>query len=739
MPPIDVTSDRARAWLQEPGYYLGSSQFTFSVPTAASVWTAYSPGSEPFDGYRLATAALADAFRRTLAMWDDLIAPDFREVADDANGAGELRVAFSALDAGEAGHAYQGPPQRPGGRVGDVWINDDYAADPFASGQYMFMAVAHEIGHTLGLKHTFEQPSPIPAQLDSHRFSVMSYSGTGERLIDIERSGAQLNVSASWVYAATPMVVDIAAVQAIYGADTGTRAGDDVYRFKERDPALRTIYDAGGVDTFDLSDFTLPNVVDLRPASYSSIGYWSREAQAAYWKAQFPEFDFTRTFADPNVYTWTDNVGIALSTVIENARGGSAADTLIGNDVANVLSGGGGADRLTGGGGADVFEGRRAELAGDTLTDLSPGDRLRISDAGFGDFSFQRIGTSLNLGGGAALSVGAGPLGFELRAGGTGVDLIATVRDARLRDFDGDGHGDFLWRNGSSGAFSTWGVTGNGMASAFNRNSYYEGGVATAWAIGATLDWNGDGATDLLFRHTSGTFTIWLSRDASFTVNAYDDFGSVTTDWRLGVAGDFNGDGRDDLIWRHDSGVITQWRASGSGFEKNVYVDGGVPTGWRLIGATDHDGDGRDDLFWRENASGAFSIWTSTGTGFRADTYTDRSVSPDWQVGALADFNGDGRGDVLWRHPTGAITIWSAEGGGFRANSYAENSVSSVWRIEQALDLNIDGRSDLVFRNASTGHFSVWLATGDGFLANAAYDASVSTDWALIASTGVMV
>ena len=51
---------------------------------------------------------------------------------------------------------------------------------------------------------------------------------------------------------------------------------------------------------------------------------------------------------DPRTYTWSDNVGIAYGTVIENVLGGAATDTLLGNDAGNYLSGGGGNDFLRG-------------------------------------------------------------------------------------------------------------------------------------------------------------------------------------------------------------------------------------------------------------------------------------------------------------------------------------------------------------------------------------------------------
>ena len=48
---------------------------------------------------------------------------------------------------------------------------------------------------------------------------------------------------------------------------------------------------------------------------------------------------------------------IANGVVIENATGGSGADTITGNSASNTLSGGGGADTLTGGLSGDILMG----------------------------------------------------------------------------------------------------------------------------------------------------------------------------------------------------------------------------------------------------------------------------------------------------------------------------------------------------------------------------------------------
>ncbi|MBB4152186.1 serralysin [Sphingomonas jinjuensis] len=365
--PIDVTAAQARSWLQQSGFYLGSNQFTFSVPGAGAQWPGYGSGSEPFKAaYAAPNAALVTGFRSAIAVWDGLIAPDFREVTESGTTIGEVRIAFTDTG-GSYGYAYQGTPVSPGGRVGDVWIDDSESGDSFLPGTYSYQAVLHEVGHTLGLKHSFDSPA-VPAAFDNYRYTIMSYTGI-ESSVTFSQSGNSLSSSTQTVVATTPMVLDILAAQAIYGAETSTRTGDDVYRFTQRAASVQTIWDAGGNDTIDTSSFTLPSVIDLRAGAYSSIGQSSLADQISYWSGLYPAYaSFIRQVltGTPSLFTGTDNVAIAYGATIENAYGGAGDDKITGNDVANILSGGGGADTLIGGKGDDLYV---VDRAGDVVVE----------------------------------------------------------------------------------------------------------------------------------------------------------------------------------------------------------------------------------------------------------------------------------------------------------------------------------------------------------------------------------
>jgi Ca2+-binding RTX toxin-like protein len=149
------------------------------------------------------------------------------------------------------------------------------------------------------------------------------------------------------------MMDDVLAIQAMYGADRTTRvgntvyghgstAGKDVYDFAINKHPILCLYDAGGVDTLNLSGSSLACSINLVPGSFSDSD------------------------------GMTKNISIARNTVIENAVGGSGNDVIRGNDVANVLTGGAGDDKLYGGLGNDKLDGKSGadHMAGGSGNDI---------------------------------------------------------------------------------------------------------------------------------------------------------------------------------------------------------------------------------------------------------------------------------------------------------------------------------------------------------------------------------
>jgi len=132
-----------------------------------------------------------------------------------------------------------------------------------------------------------------------------------------------------------------------------------------------------------------------------------------------------------------------------------------------------------------------------------------------------------------------------------------------------------------------------------------------------TDDFNGDGRSDILWRSSDVIVSNWLGQsDGSFVINDANALIRVPLAWTVVGTGDFNGDGRSDLLWRHSSGTLSNWlgTASGGWIINDASSLTQVPTDWHVVGVGDFNGDGRDDILWR-NASGQLSNWLGTASG----------------------------------------------------------------------------------------------------------------------------
>lgn len=206
---------------------------------------------------------------------------------------------------------------------GDIWLNSDapYYWSDTSRGNYGYFGILHELGHSLGLGH----PATSSA-IDSQRYSAMSpyllpgMDGTTPA-DDVLPFGLQL--------------LDIAAIQEIYGRNWDTRSENTTYSkltaFDSSRPNsafIYTIWDGDGIDEIDVSGYTNPTgaTVDLRQGAFSSVGL-NAEGTAA-----------------------QDNLAIAYHAIIENAVGTAFGDILVGNAWDNVIEGGTGNDKLYGDG-----------------------------------------------------------------------------------------------------------------------------------------------------------------------------------------------------------------------------------------------------------------------------------------------------------------------------------------------------------------------------------------------------
>lgn len=360
------------------GWKWNTTNLTFSFPTSTAEYI--SSGYVATNGFEAFNATQQTAVRALLANMASFTNLTFTETtaananlrfaeADSVNQTNDPNVAtstglrsVSTAFATPQEAAYNGTaPLSARYAQGDSWYNHTSYNNPL-TGSFAYAAgLMHETGHNVGLKHGHATQSghgytfpTLPSDHDSYEYSVMTYR---------QFPGDAVNSDNAPAHPTTYMQDDIAAIQYLYGANYNFRNGNNVYTWNpttggfsvdgvlQQTPTsnfiLMTLWDGGGTDTYDFSNYTTNANINLNPGEWTTPAQTQR-ANLGNNGSGGPTYFARGSIANALLY---NNDARSL---IENAVGGSGNDSIVGNAANNLLIGGAGNDTIDGGAGNDI-------------------------------------------------------------------------------------------------------------------------------------------------------------------------------------------------------------------------------------------------------------------------------------------------------------------------------------------------------------------------------------------------
>lgn len=338
---------------------------------------------------------------------------------------------------------------------------------------------------------------------------------------------------------------------------------------------------------------------------------------------------------------------------------------------------------------------KTSAAAGNFYTVMAYGDTGQISHRIFSTPLKNTCGASANLACGVANSED------NARSLNQTIPVVATFRATVVPytkkakfDVTGDGKSDLVFRH-PSGTLSFWNLNANTVLSSFTNTP------AAGFVPRISGDFNGDGRADLVLSD-GRNMKLLLGSGTSFSSQ---DFGFYADGWQPFAAEDVDGDGRDDIIWSHPGGSISYWIQNAATTTRSAAFR--LPVGYILHSVGDFNADGKADLLITNGSS--VLMWLGNGQDFPG--YGFGSFADGWQLFAAMDVDGDSRSDLVWKHPTGILSIWLLNA----------NTVKGSFQVRLPAgyspvyygDFNADNKGDLIISNGS--NMLMWLGNGAGF------------------------
>ena len=289
------------------------------------------------------------------------------------------------------------------GSAGDIIININGLGvrglsndTSFNDNTFGYHALMHEIGHSLGLTHPHLSSTSAGTVLTANYnlttsvgfsalgFHISSGADMNKDYFTIMSYDETLTPSNTLIVAQSPMILDVIALQELYGAGIGSSGlGDDIITPGASGSVsqYRTYFDTGGHNTINLVNYSAGAYINLGvPISGANhlVGVSMSRADGD---------KLFATGADPSSLRW-------YYGEFQDVIGSTSNDLIYGNSLDNVIYCGGGNDIINGGGGNDtvVFNGNPTQfhlivtnsgtitISNNTITDtLTQIENIRLS------------------------------------------------------------------------------------------------------------------------------------------------------------------------------------------------------------------------------------------------------------------------------------------------------------------------------------------------------------------------
>jgi hypothetical protein len=194
-------------------------------------------------------------------------------------------------------------------------------------------------------------------------------------------------------------------------------------------------------------------------------------------------------------------------------------------------------------------------------------------------------------------------------------------------DFTGDGRTDVILRH-PNGDVALWELTATQLLN---------GGVIfhfadLNWAIQGAGDFTGDGKDELLIRHT-GTNQLAMWEFSGRTVVNGGIFGTISnSSWQIQGIGDFNRDRRSDILLRNSvTNEVAIWDMNGRTLLDGRVVGVVSNNSWRFDAIGDFDADGDDEVILFNTSTGQVAMWEFANHAL-VNGSVITTVALDWRI-----------------------------------------------------------------------------------------------------------